>query len=296
MINMGNAIFVGDVHLKGSNPQSRQDDYPQQILQKIQWLHTVAAQHGVSHIYFLGDIFDSVNTSLQYFAQCHAVFAELAEKYTVYTVVGNHDLRYNNFDTLASCPLGLLVATTGVQLLDAPVQQRSVLVQGAHWGTEQPPPRPAAAAGLHSVCLLHMFYQSGYGERALTIDDCLDAQHDVYILGHDHCPYEPHKTDYYTVHRPGSLARNSGEQYNRLRVPRVLILDTETVQYQYVDYPHTANTAEVFTQPKELPVLQLLPVLQQSWSSNTKTPQQLVADFPAAVRDQLLSYLQQLGI
>jgi hypothetical protein len=68
------------------------------------------------------------------------------------------------------------------------------------------------------------------------------------------------------------------------------------VQYQYVDYPHTANTAEVFTQPKELPVLQLLPVLQQSWSSNTKTPQQLVADFPAAVRDQLLSYLQQLGI
>lgn len=298
---MSNIIFVGDVHLKGSSPISRKDDYPEVILNKIKYIADYAEEIGCKHILFLGDIFDTVNTSLQYFSYALSVFKNIRDRgIGLYTIVGNHDIRYESLDSLPTTPLGILVKSNIISLLDT-LEVDDVRIVGCHYSKD---PEQNKYTNNYSILLLHKFYEAGFGEVPLTREDTINLGYDTYILGHDHKPYSTQvirdglKT--IQIYRTGSLARNSSDQYNRIRVPRFLVFNTDDKSYEYVNVQAESGFDIFFEQQAEqetISMKELVDYLKSSYHTSDSTLRDYIneAPIPDDVRQLIDTYLNILG-
>ena len=290
----GNALFVGDVHLKGSSPESRSDDYPKTILNKLDYISDICVNNNVSHIFFLGDLFDTVQIGFAYFSECFSKFVELSSKFSVYTIIGNHDIRYDRLDSIDSCPLGILIKTNVIKLLSTPLRLNNVMIYGYSWNEEI---EECKITSEHSVCLLHKFYQSGFNEIPITQEDCINKKYSSYILGHDHRPYETIHLNSCSIYRPGSLSRNSGDTYNRIRIPRVLLLDTENLKYKYIEISNALKPENIFrTQKQQIDYLNIVPQITNAWNHSENNPRNFCSEFPEDVKLIICNYLDQIGI
>ena len=296
---MSKIIFVGDVHLKGSNPISRKDNYAEVILNKIKFIREYATSIDCSSIIFLGDIFDTVNTSLQYFSRCLSIFKEFAvHGIDLYTIVGNHDLRYDSMDTLSVTPLGILIESGAIKLLDS-LTIDDVYIQGCHFPDT---PKNNNNVDLYSILLLHRFYESGFNEEPITKDNMISLGYDTYILGHDHRPYTTIRIeDVKDIHviRPGSLARNSSDSYNKIRKPRILVMDTETKEFHYVEVP-SESSKEIFFEKEEestLSMAELVEYLRSSYHTSNDSIRSYIetAEIPDDIKSLIQTYLDILG-
>ena len=63
-----NVIVVGDTHLRAIAPISRKDNYPYAILNKLEYISSLAKAYHSNTLLLLGDVFDSPVTSLPYLA------------------------------------------------------------------------------------------------------------------------------------------------------------------------------------------------------------------------------------
>ena len=296
---MSNIIFVGDVHLKGSSPISRKDNYAEVILNKIRFIRDYANAIGCTTIIFLGDIFDTVNTSLQYFSHCLSLFKDISNSgIDLYTIVGNHDIRYDSLETLPITPLGILLESGAVRLLDN-LTIDDVYIQGCHYSNK---PIKNTNQDLYSILLLHRFYENGFNEEPITKEDVVELGYDTYILGHDHRPYititmeDPRDIK---IIRPGSLARNSSDQYNKLRKPRILIMDTDTKDFVYEEVPSESGEVIFFEKEVEAQVSmsELVEYLKSSYHTSNDSIRSYIdtISIPEDIRDLIKSYLNILG-
>lgn len=293
-MEQGNILFIGDLHLKGSSPEARSDDYAQAILNKLDYISEIAENNNVSHIFFLGDIFDTVQIGFAYFGLCFSKFEELNSRFSVYTIIGNHDIRYDRLDSIDSCPLGILFKTGVIKLLNSPITVNNSAIYGYSWGEEV---LSVPDKSKYSVCLLHKFYQSGFNEIPITPEECLEKGYSSYVLGHDHRPYNTAFLKSCSVYRPGSLSRNSGDTYNRIRMPRVLYLDTSKLQYKYIEVEKAGRPDKIFnTQKKQNECLNIVPQITSAWGCTENNPRNFCKEFPEDVKLLVNSYLDQIGI
>lgn len=295
---MSKIIFVGDVHLKGSSPISRKDVYPEVILNKIRFIWDFATTIDCTTIIFLGDIFDTVNTSLQYFSHCLALFKDMSRKgIDLYTIVGNHDIRYDSMDTLPITPLGILLESGAIKLLDS-LTVDDVYIKGCHF-----PDKPVKndVQDFYSILLLHRFYESGFNEEPIKKEDIKELNYDTYILGHDHRPYSTIcMDDGVSIYRPGSLARNSSDSYNRLRKPRILIMDTDMKEFYYEEVPSEPGENVFFEKEAEAQVVSmadLVAYLRSSYHTDNNSIRSYMdtVTMPNDVHELIIHYLDALG-
>lgn len=297
---MSKVIFVGDVHLKGSTPISRKDNYPETILNKLRFVFDYAKSIDSKHVFFLGDIFDTVNISIQYFSHCLSVFKQARDAgISLYTLAGNHDIRYDAIETLPITPLGILIKSGAIELLDSVVVDNT-FIRGCHFPSD--PVRNDS--DLYSILLLHRFYESGFNEVPITKEDTISLGYNTYILGHDHKPYVTQFVECgdkdIRVIRPGSLARNSSEQYNRLRKPRILIFDTDTKHFSYEEVKSESGLEIFFEKEESLHVESMADVveyLRSSYHSSDTSIRDYVKDMvmPDDVKSVINTYLNILG-
>lgn len=298
---MSKIIFVGDVHLKGSSPISRKDNYTEVILNKLKFIKEYAFSIDCTTVIFLGDIFDTVNTSLQYFSHCLTLFKEFINSgIDLYTIVGNHDLKYDSMETLPYTPLGILIKSDSIKLLDS-LTVDDVFIKGCHFPDT---PTSNSQKKFYTILLLHRFYESGFNEKPITKEDIINFGYDTYILGHDHKPYNTISVDYsdkvINIIRPGSLARNSSDQYNMLRKPRILIMDTDTKKFSYVEVPSESGFDIFFEQQNETEVLsmrELVDYLKSSYHTTDSSLRDYIkeTEIPKDVKALLYTYLDLLG-
>ena len=229
------------------------------------------------------------------------LFKEIKESgIDIYTIVGNHDLKYDSMDTLPVTPLGILVKSDAIQILDS-LTVDDVYIKGCHFPES---PQPNTQSDLYSILLLHRFYESGFNETPITKEDAIDLGYDTYILGHDHRPYHTVEIETDTqsikVLRPGSLARNSSEQYNRLRKPRILILDTDTKLFHYEEVPSESGMDIFFEKQAEeqlVSMKELVDYLKSSYHTADSSIRDFVknTDIPEDVKSLINTYLDLLG-
>ena len=299
---MAKILFVGDVHLKGSTPISRKDNYSETILKKLEWVHSYADSIDCKDIIFLGDIFDTVNTSLQYFSLCLSTFKKIADSgINLYTIVGNHDIKYDSIDTLPITPLGILIKSNIINMLED-LYIEDVYIKGVQY-TEHPS-RNLSDKSYFSIMVAHRFYESAFNEEPISKHNLVDWCFDTYILGHDHRPYLTVELEeegkHISLFRPGSLARNSSDQYNRLRKPRVLVFDTLSKYFYYEEVPSESGIDVFFDRVKEekLPSMsELVLYLKESYHTADTSIRDYVnnADMPDKTKSLVISYLDMLG-
>ena len=294
---MSKVIFVGDVHLKGSSPISRKDNYAEVIPNKIRFIWDFATTIDCSTIIFLGDIFDTVNTSLQYFSHCLSLFKEMSKKgMDLYTIVGNHDLRYDSMETLPITPLGILLESGAIKLLDS-LTIDDVFIRGCHY-----PEKPVENDNVdfYSILLLHRFFESGFNEEPIKKTDMEYLGYDAYILGHDHRPYPTITLENgIRIYRPGSLARNSSDSYNRLRKPRILIFDTDLKDFYYEEVQSESGENIFFEKEVETQVsmADLVAYLRSSYHTDNNSIRTYMdtVTMPEDVKELITHYLNVLG-
>lgn len=230
---MCNIIFIGDLHLKCKPPVSRRDDFPIAILNKIKYLANVASTYKCNTFMLLGDVFDSPITSLPYLAEVINTFKDVKEKgITVYTIVGNHDLKNNRMDSLQQTALGILISTGYVQLAPRELVVDNTTFKCYNY-TETLDPK---LSDNYEVCVAHLYYEFNLATNdSLKSDDLKRLNYDAMILGHLHNPCDTITVHNTKLYRPGSLSRNTSEAYNKLRTPRALLFNCVNHKACYIE-------------------------------------------------------------
>lgn len=296
---MSNVIFVGDMHLKGSSPISRCDDYPSVILNKIESLAQVANSFNCNKIVLLGDVFDSHTTTLPYLAKVISSFKKLSDAdITVYTVVGNHDIKNNRMDSLSSSALGILISTGYVKLAPRRLLLDDVDFHFFHYPDEL----LKNDSDNYSVCVAHRYYEFGLSWDSLTRDDIKSLNYDAMILGHYHVPCDTVTIEDTLLYRPGSLSRSTSESYNKLRTPRVLIFNCLNHKAAYVNIQCESGD-KVFTTTVEqnsnlcFSMKDLVKFITSSYASSDLNIREYFAqlDIPYDCRVKISDYLDNIG-
>lgn len=297
---MSNLIIIGDVHLKCNSPVSRKDNYPVTILNKLEYLSNVAKSYKCKNFLLLGDVFDSPVTSLPYLATVINTFKKIHDNgITVYTIVGNHDLKNNRMDSLQSTALGILISTGYVKL--AP---RELTIDNTTFRCYNYPEalEPKQNADSFEVCVAHLYYEFGLANDSLTKADVEHLHYDAMVLGHLHVPCDTETIGDTILYRPGSLSRSTSEPYNKLRTPRVLLFNCTKHKAAYLEVACEPSSC-IFVDQIEannqacMSMKDLINFITSSYSSSDMNVREYFSNLaiPIECRAKITKYLDTIG-
>ncbi|MHA2065066.1 MAG: metallophosphoesterase family protein [Candidatus Thorarchaeota archaeon] len=132
-------LLTGDWHIRQTAPERRIDEYWITVYKKINFIIDLAVQEGCEAILQPGDFFDShkANDLLKRYAITW--LRNKIDKVKVFTVFGQHDLRYHSSD-LRNTPLAVLYAARIIRVLHnhEPLKLGKVHIYGASWFEDIP--------------------------------------------------------------------------------------------------------------------------------------------------------------
>ena len=250
---MSKVMFVGDCHFSPRTPVSRKDDYPETLLNKLDSLVRLCMEKEVKDIVFLGDLINNNQMTMEYFIKLYKKFLEfVVADIKLHTVIGNHDIQHGNPEFLDKSPMSILLDSglfSNKDFIKDNVRFKLVNYYDPLELIEK------AYPGMTNIFIGHFFYLSGFGDMAHTLspDLCKKLGYDLYLLGHDHTPYEPLSINGYEVHRPGSFSRATSDtcQVNRDEI-RVCIFDTKTHKMEYKNIPNVLPSKDIYKESKLL--------------------------------------------
>ena len=254
---MSKVMFVGDCHFSPRTPVSRKDDYPETLLSKLNSLHSMCLDLGITTVVFLGDLINTSQMNTEYFIKLYGAFSNFKEDgIELKTIIGNHDIAHGNVDFLDKSPLTILFASKLFSNFDFSIDDCYFRLENYYCGVDSLVPfKGIITNAKYGVFVGHYFYLSGFGDMAhtLTPDLCKKLGYNLYLLGHDHTPYEPLSINGYEVHRPGSFSRATSDtcQVNRDEIG-VCIFDTETHKMEYKNIPNVLPSKDVYKESKLL--------------------------------------------
>ena len=296
---MCNVFVIGDTHLKAQSPVSRIDNYPTAILAKLEYLANIAKSYNCDTFMMLGDVFDSPVTSLPYLAAVINTFKKISESgITVYTIVGNHDLKNNRMDSLGYTALGILISTGYVKLAPRKLEIDNTVFRCFNYPEELEPKQ----SDKYEVCIAHLYYEFNLTNDSLHSDDLERLGYDAMILGHLHNPCDTITVHNTKLYRPGSLSRSTSEPYNKLRTPRVLLYNCQKCKAIYIEVA-CASAEEVFVKqndendPSSFSMKDLIQFITTSYSSADMDVREYFSkiEIPYECREKIAKYLDAIG-
>lgn len=236
------ALIVGDPHFHHRTPISRIDDYSHAVIRKVDFLFRYAEEHQITSIFLLGDVFHTVSQPVWYLNEVIQSFSQAKESgINVYTLIGNHDVPYGRLDQVSRTPLGTLIASSCLSLLNNPVTLGKYTIWGEHYGE-----KASSATLKHQILLSHRFFNSGHDQDNMSVEEATQLRYMYYFMGHDHETYDPFLLQKGVVFRSGSLTRGTSHTHQTNRKLFVYELDGETGHVTTVSVPHPP-ASEVFT-------------------------------------------------
>ena len=111
-------LFRTDTHVSDKSPASWKGDYPSEIWSNLEEIGRLARQYEVNSVLDGGDFFHVKSAT----RNSHSIVEKAARIHRdypcpVHCIEGNHDIAYNNLDSLSKQPLGVLYASRVFQHL-----------------------------------------------------------------------------------------------------------------------------------------------------------------------------------
>ncbi|WP_371374478.1 exonuclease SbcCD subunit D [Sporomusa aerivorans] len=253
-------LFVGDLHLRGTNPRNRIDDYKEAVKAKLREVFSLAEQHEIKAILCPGDIWDRPEVSIGVLVEFMQVFRECPVDF--YTCAGNHDIHGYNLDTYDRTSLRLLAELVpkfrvfsesqvmvypDVAITFGPYSGR-IDREGhgydTHWKDEQ-----FKIHITHGMLLDH----TPPFDRFTLIQD-VKTTADLVLTGHDHHGFGIYRrSDGKVFCNPGSLTRisaSTGEIERPIQVALIDVLDKQTFDIQLIPLQSAKPGSEVLDRSK----------------------------------------------
>lgn len=314
-------IFRTDVHVSDRSPASWKGDYPTEIWSNLEQIGQLAAQHQVCAVLDGGDYFHVKAAS----RNPHALVSRTAEIHRAYPcptycVEGNHDIAYNNLDSVAKQPLGVLYATKVFEHLreavfeDGDLRVRVVGVPYSPFrrledlvAIQKKPDDDYLIAVVHQLAGENppASVEDFFNEPVFRYSDLVTSNGpDAWCFGHWHKDQGIVTIDGKHFVNQGALSRGALIRENLERTPKATLLQVTPEGVTVLSLPMVVAPAEqVFDlerkerQEKEgLEIDQFVATLQASVDYD---PSQSIEanlqslDFAREVRDLALSYLEQ---
>jgi hypothetical protein len=234
-------LVIGDPHLESRPPGFRKDDYPNVVLDKLDWCLSYALENRLLPA-ILGDLFDKPRDNANW------MLARLFDllRGEILTLYGNHDCAdpvLNEHDSLS-----LLVKAGRLKLLSQDnlwqgiIGGRCVVVGGSSYRHEIPRRFECSTNGDGAPLVIWLAHHDvlipGYDEgriRPFPIDGV-----QLLINGHIHRQLEEVRAGETRWLTPGNISRRSRNDATRSHVPSVLRIDVSAEKYDvyHVPIPH----------------------------------------------------------
>lgn len=257
-------LTSSDEHLSDLNPGFRCDSYKDEILGMLEWQGELAKKFNATAVLRGGDFFH-VKAANKTTMKTIATAAKIHRNYScpVYSVIGNHDVPYNDLSAVNGQPLGVLlnsgvflplvdeifncgtlsVRVTGIDYtvdIDNDLIKNKVMKKQENYSISV---IHALAAMAPSEKIQTFFNETIFDYRDLVFNGCPD----VYVFGHYHKDQgvKNHAgTDFVNL---GAISRGSLTFENLERKPKVslITINSQGVSVEEVVVPHK-DASEIF--------------------------------------------------
>ena len=316
-----NFIFRTDVHVSDRSPASWKGDYPAEIWSNLAQVGELAREHEAIAVLDGGDFFH-VKAATR---NPHALVERTARIHADYpcetwSIEGNHDLAYNNLDSVGKQPIGVLYAT-GVfkHLREHLFEADGLRVRVV--GMPYSPFRTLAdlravqkqPGDTHLICLVHQLagadpppdVEDFFNEPVFRYEDLLsDGGPDIWCFGHWHKDQGIVEMDGKLFVNQGALSRGSLVRENIERTPKAALLEVTLSGVRVLPLPmRVAPPEDVYdfdrkerAERETVEIDQFITKLQAnaSFSPEESIEANLASlDFATDVRDLALEYLER---
>ena len=245
-------LVFGDPHLEGRQPNFRKDNYPNVILEKIEFCLQYCRDHNLQPV-CLGDVFDKPRDNPNWII---GELIEMTRRTPIVGIFGNHDCaqpQLNDDDSLS-----VLVKAGGYKIVSSSefwtgeVNGRRLVVAGSSYRHPIPEvfdTRLVPAANDKSsndgakpplvVWLTHHDIDfKGYDSGRFSAHEIENV--DVLINGHIHRRLDPIVAGKTTWINPGNIARRSRSEANQTHIPKALHVKVSDrgLKFEDVIIPH----------------------------------------------------------
>lgn len=133
---MKNFLITGDWHITDKCPANRIDNYEETLFQKLEFIFKTAEENNCE-IFQPGDFFDSPDPSYHLFTRV----VDLLNRYPnirVFTIWGQHDLRYRNPENTALKALNSCCSNLFIVQNDLHLSKENISIYGASYNKDIP--------------------------------------------------------------------------------------------------------------------------------------------------------------
>lgn len=314
-------IFRTDTHVADKSPSSWKGDYVAEIWESLRQIGQLAKDHQVSAVLDGGDYFH-VKTANRNSHGSIIQTASIHSEYPcrVHCVEGNHDLQYNNLDSLSRQPLGVLYAAKVFEHLREEVFQDGpfrVRVVGVPYhprraredllAIQKKPGDDFLVAIVHALAAENPppKVEDFFGEPVFRYADLVTQDGpDVWAFGHWHRDQGVVNVGGKHFVNQGAVSRGSLTHENTARTPQVSLIEFEGTGPRIKTIPLiVAPAVDVFDMERKERAEQesrsmdsFLERLQedQGFDSSLSIDDNIrTLDFASEVRDLALAYLAQ---
>ena len=225
-------ITFTDVHISATNPRSRQGDYKQDIIDKLDQIKAVGEKLKVAFFVFAGDLFN-LKAPMRNPHSLNSTLIDLFKSFPapVYATEGNHDLRYDSYETFEEQPLKVIYSSGALrQTRDIRIEPDGIDVHLRGFPFEENPNfKKMPKADKHncdiSICLLHLYTSPSGGslpkQKIYGYHEISELGDDIYVMGHYHIDHGIIQVDGKTYVNVGAISRGSISEEDINRQPKI---------------------------------------------------------------------------
>ena len=247
-------LLIGDPHVEGRQPNFRKDEYPEVILEKLEFCLEYCRANRLQPV-CLGDLFDKPRDNPTWLM---GRLIEMLSRTPMIGIYGNHDCgdpELNKHDSLS-----LLIKAGCYRLVDrsdfwtGSIGGRRLVVAGSSYRHPIPdsfetrlvPPLASDTSSPLVIWLTHHDIDfAGYESGRVSAKEITNV--DLLVNGHIHRRLEPISAGKTTWINPGNISRRSRSEANKVQTPTAFSVgvDGKRITIDKVVIPHRPF-AEVF--------------------------------------------------
>lgn len=232
--------ITGDWHLTDKTPRCRVDDYPETQKKKLEWIFNKCIEEGVRLLLQPGDFFDS--SKLKDKVKTYWI-DNLPNSIQIYTVPGQHDMRYHTSD-IDDTPMGVLYAADSIEVINevpkylAHWGEPNTWIYGSGWNDPIPELADTSGPACHIWVTHRMVIKEKLWEAQTHYEkgDVLlkRTKFDLIVSGDNHQAFQ-YEYEGRKLVNCGSLMRSTIDQVTH--EPQMAIYDTETKELEVIKIP-----------------------------------------------------------
>lgn len=226
--------FILDLHGRNTNPIARIDNYPLNILKKVQ---IVLKENDI--IVFCGDIFNTYLIPTNFVNKLLNLLTFYENKgKKILMIPGNHDLIGRDYNTWQSTSFGTLCLGRDWYLKSI-YEFENICIIPLTFDTEGTPivSDSDVISNKHKILVGHAYFNHEDYKDKWNVDSDIIRNFNLCILGHDHQEYEPVQCGECTLLRCGSISRNTIDDTNRIPKYIQVVCAQESLTYSYKTLP-----------------------------------------------------------